>query len=51
MTKLNKKVALVTGGSRGIWRSDCEAIGRGWNKSCHHVREGRQRGFRRGQSD
>jgi NAD(P)-dependent dehydrogenase (short-subunit alcohol dehydrogenase family) len=51
MSKLNEKVALVTGGSRGIRRSDRETAGRGWSERGHHVREGRQRGFRRGQSD
>ena len=51
MSKLANKVALVTGGSRGIGAADREASGRGWSERRHHLREGRQGGFRRGQSD
>jgi hypothetical protein len=35
----------------GHWRSDRETSGRRWSERGHHVREGGQRGFRRGQSD
>jgi hypothetical protein len=35
----------------GHWRSDREETGRGWSQRGHHLREGLQRGFRRGQSN
>src|SRR5206468_11044582 len=35
----------------GHWRSDRETSRRRWSERGHHVREGGQRGFRRGQSD
>jgi hypothetical protein len=51
MSKLSEKVALVTGGFPGHWRSDREASGRGWSERGQHVCEGRQRGFRRCEGD
>jgi len=51
MSKLTEKVALVTGGSRGIGAAIAKASGRGRSERGHHVREGRQRGFSRGQRD
>ena len=51
MSNINRK--SCTRYRRFAWhrRSDRETSGRGWSERGHHVREGRQRGFRRGQSD
>jgi 3-oxoacyl-[acyl-carrier protein] reductase len=49
--KLAKKVALVTGGSRGIGAAIAKASGRRWSRRSHYLREGRQRGLGRNQSE
>ena len=50
MSQLTEKVALVTGGSRGIGAAIRETSGQGWSERGHHVRQGCQRRFRRRQS-
>jgi len=51
MSKLTSGWHSVTGRLAGNWRGDRETLAAEWGDRGHHVREGRQRGFRRGEGD
>ena len=42
--KLEGKIALITGGSRGIGAANRQASRGGWSEGGHHVHERRRRG-------
>jgi len=51
MSKLTKKVALVTGGSRGMEPQSQNALAAGWSTGGHHLCERRRGCFVGRQSD